>query len=118
MYLRYEIPQGSADNTFALHDKENVIILKKSLDRETKDQYVIPIYVKDIQAGKFDSAVVIVNVIDVNDNVPYFQPGSCYPLYIPENMDPSVVHTVVALDRDIGNNAKIVFNIIGKCFYN
>lgn len=113
-YLRYEIPYGSADAAFALNEKDNTVIVKKSLDREAKDKYVIPIYVKDIQAGRFDSAVIMVNVVDVNDNVPLFLSGSCYPLYVPENMESSVIHTVVAIDRDVGNNGKIVYSITGK----
>lgn len=113
----YEIPDGSAENTFSLNEKDNTIILRKTLDRETEDKFVIPIYVKDMQSGKFDSAVIMVKVQDINDNVPYFHAGSCYPLYIPENMESSVIHTVAAIDRDLGNNAKIIYSITGTYMF-
>lgn len=53
-----------------------------------------------------------VNVLDVNDNPPAFKHGSCYPLAVPENNDPDVIHTVAATDKDIGANGVITYSII------
>lgn len=102
------------DNVFTLNENDNTILLKKPLDRETQDRYTIPLYVRDTMSGKFDSTVLLIVVMDVNDNTPMFKRGSCFPLHIPENMEFSIIHTVVAIDGDTGNNAKIIYSISGE----
>lgn len=106
------------DDVFGVNDKGNTIVLRKGLDRETRDRYVLPLYVKDVKNGKFDSSTLIINILDINDNAPTFKHGSCYPLYVPENMDSSLIHTVVSMDRDLGNNARVVYSIIGELMIN
>lgn len=57
---------------------------------------------------------VIITVLDVNDNAPIFKNGSCYPLFVPENNDAEVIHTVSATDEDIGSNAVLMYSITCK----
>lgn len=99
---------------FTLNENDNTILLKKPLDRETQDRYTLLLYVRDTISEKFDSTVLLIVVMDVNDNVPMFKHGSCFSLHIPENMEFSIIHTVVATDRDTGNNAKIIYSISGE----
>lgn len=49
--------------------------------------------------------------MDVNDNPPSFKIGSCYPLAVPENNDPEIIHTIAATDKDIGANGVITYSI-------
>lgn len=112
--MTYAIPRGVADDRFSVDPVHGNVILQNSLDRELKDQYVIPVYVTDSSSLQFDVASITVNVIDVNDHVPFFKPGSCYPLSLPENSDLSVIHTVVAYDLDAGSNGDITYSISGK----
>lgn len=63
---------------------------------------------------QFDVATIVVRVTDVNDHAPEFRLGSCYPLAVPENCEPAVVHTVVATDLDEGANGDITYTITGK----
>lgn len=80
---------------------------------------MVPIYVTDSgkssgMSAHFDVAMLTVHVGDVNDHAPVFRAGSCYPLAVPENGEPSVIHTVIAKDEDSGQNGEIVYSITGK----
>lgn len=114
--ITFYIPQEIADDAFQIHPTSGVITTINSLDRETRDTYNIPIYVIDTTTpGKtfFDISTIIIKITDVNDNAPEFKTNSCYRLYIPENNDVAVVHTVVAKDIDIGQNGQISYSITG-----
>lgn len=53
-----------------------VIRMASQMDRETKEQYLVIIQVKDMvgQAGAFSAtATVTINLSDINDNPPKFQ---------------------------------------------
>ncbi|XP_055386024.1 protein dachsous [Condylostylus longicornis] len=141
-YLLYEIPPGICDNHFQVGLLSGTITNLKKFDRETKDEYMVPIYVmelivnsnissngtflaatntNDLQRlsltqkakGQFDIATLIIKITDVNDNAPEFRPGSCYPLSIPENSEAAVIHTIVATDMDDGVNSEILYSIVG-----
>ena len=55
----------------------------------------------------------MVHVLDQNDNAPVFK-DSVYRLQVPENTKLTVVHTVVAMDLDAGNNGRITYSIVGE----
>lgn len=61
----------------------------------------------------FDVSTLIIKITDVNDHAPEFKSGACYRLYIPENNEPSVIHTIAAKDLDEGNNGEIGYSITG-----
>lgn len=65
------------------------------------------------QHRQFDITTLHITITDVNDHAPEFRPGSCYPLFVPENNELAVIHTVVATDLDEGANAEIFYSIIG-----
>lgn len=112
--VTFYIPTQVADNTFQINPSTGKITTTKSLDREAKETYLIPVYVTDSTSqGRtlFDVSTLIITITDVNDHAPEFKPGSCYRLSIPENNDLSVIHTVVAKDLDNGNNGEITYSI-------
>ncbi|KAL4710602.1 hypothetical protein ACJJTC_003238 [Scirpophaga incertulas] len=123
--LTYIIPSGVADNKFVIDPRLGTITVKTKIDREEKDFYIFPVYVTDSSTFKsttnFDVATVSISIMDVNDNPPSFKVGSCYPLSVPENNEPEVIHTVAAMDKDIGANGVITYSItsgnIGNKFF-
>lgn len=73
----------------------------------------------------YDWCTVEVTISDVNDNPPKFvplddsvEPPILITLDIPEVEEaPALVHTVVASDADVGDNARIVYSIAGRCCF-
>ncbi|XP_006006530.1 cadherin-6 [Latimeria chalumnae] len=87
----------------------------QNMDRENKDQYRVVIQAKDMggQMGGL-SGTTTVNIVltDVNDNPPRF-PQSTYHLSTPESAPVgSSIGRIKATDADIGENAKVDYNII------
>ncbi|XP_055711473.1 protein dachsous [Phlebotomus papatasi] len=127
--LTFEIPTGVADDHFVVDPIRGIVTTRGAFDRESKDMYTVPIYVKESSFSsakmktsispkvattwQFDVATIVVRVTDVNDHAPEFRPGSCYPLRVPENSDLAVIHTVVATDMDEGLNGDIIYSITG-----
>ncbi len=92
-------------------DKWPQLIVQQSLDRETKDTFVMKIKVEDGGTPpKSSTAILQVTVSDVNDNRPVFK-DSEVEVNVPENapMGTSVTH-LHATDADLGSNAQIHFS--------
>lgn len=113
--LTYQIPSGVAEDQFTIDERLATITVKSRIDREQRDTYFFPVYVTDSSTfqstSNFDVATVSISILDVNDNPPTFKTGSCYPLAVPENNEPEVIHTVAATDKDIGANGVITYSI-------
>lgn len=109
--LTYIIPAGIGDNKFRINPATGDIHTMATLDREEKDQYTLTVYVRDGSfPAQYDTASVLVTLTDINDHAPEFR-DSCYPLRVPENTDLSVIHTVLATDRDAGLNGQVRYSI-------
>jgi len=54
-----------------------------------------------------------VTVIDTNDNAPVFREPE-YTLEIPENAQLPIIHTVLAMDNDVGANGQVQYSIVGE----
>ena len=102
-----KIASGNSNSTFELSKTssgENVIILKKSLDFETTNEYKLLLY--GSQGNGFDTMTLVVSVTDENDNKPYF-PVSQQIHSVRENMSPgSPVFTAAALDLDVSDTIR------------
>lgn len=111
--LTYLIPEGIADGKFSIDPQSGSVTTTSALDREEKSRYILTVYVRDGSfPAQFDTTTVVIQVLDVNDHAPEFG-ESCYPLYVPENSDLSIIHTVVATDADSGANGEITYSITG-----
>ncbi|CAL4103549.1 unnamed protein product [Meganyctiphanes norvegica] len=111
--LTYSIPPGIGDNKFRISPVTGEVHTIATLDREEKEQYTLTVYVKDGSfPAQYDTASVQVSLNDVNDHAPEFR-DSCYPLHVPENTDLAQIHTVLATDRDAGNNGQVTYSITG-----
>ena len=112
------MPEGIGDDCFSVEPHTGVVSVRGPLDRETRDRYMLPIYVTSPPrrpgSSQFDVTVVAVRVTDVNDHAPEFKPGTCYTVAVPENSDLAVIHTLVATDLDSGPNGEVTYSITGK----
>lgn len=129
----YEIPAGVGDDLFTVDSNRGIITTRGTIDRETREIYMIPVYVTELAANDFagtfsyakatkntaslfDVATLVIKINDVNDHAPEFRPGTCYPLAVPENHEAAIIHTVVATDLDEGMNGDIIYTITGKIY--
>jgi protocadherin-16/23 len=116
--LTYYIPNGIADDRFSVDPHTGVVSVRAPLDRETRDGYMVPVYVTSppLRPGspQTDVTTVAIKVIDVNDHAPEFKSGTSYAVTVPENSDFAVIHTVVASDLDTGPNGEVTYSITGE----
>ncbi|GAB1604075.1 protocadherin beta-13-like [Argonauta hians] len=92
------------------------ISASKSLDREKQDVYKFKVFVKDNGSPSLnDTANVVVEILDQNDNAPYFTFPSVDPYTLNVNYHPqskSDITVLRASDGDSGNNAFLTYGII------
>ncbi|XP_005112096.1 protocadherin gamma-A4 [Aplysia californica] len=114
-----EISYWMSDNdVFGLREEKLLdvsvlkIVLLQTLDRETESNYELEIYAKD---GNTTSALtgtlsVTITVTDMNDHSPVFSKAT-YNFTAKENAARgSLVGTVVASDRDAGENGRVTYH--------
>ncbi|XP_056625232.1 protocadherin alpha-8-like isoform X2 [Triplophysa dalaica] len=99
--------QNSYKNYYAL-------IVNGPLDRESASKYNVTIKAADEGTPPLSStSVITVQLSDVNDNAPRF-PEPVINVYVKENNQiAAVIHTVSAIDYDLGDNARIAYSIVG-----
>ncbi|XP_041947685.1 protocadherin Fat 3 isoform X2 [Alosa sapidissima] len=104
----------SADGVFSIDASSGVVVLEKSLDRESQEMFKIRVQASDRDAaeGALSSVVdLTVMVLDVNDNPPVFQKPD-YAVTIPEDVAVGAeVLRVFAASDDIGANGEIYYSI-------
>ncbi|XP_057205160.1 protocadherin alpha-3-like isoform X24 [Triplophysa rosa] len=95
------------------HSVSAELVLQKALDREK--QPVILLTLTAVDGGKppkSGTTEIIVDVLDVNDNIPVFS-KSLYKARIIENAAPGThVITVQAVDLDEGVNSEIIYTVV------
>ncbi|NP_001009596.2 protocadherin 2 alpha b 9 precursor [Danio rerio] len=89
------------------------LIVNGHLDRETASEYNVTISAADEGTPPLSStSVIAVHVSDVNDNAPRF-PEPVINVYVKENSQiGAVLHTVSAVDPDVGDNARITYSLL------
>ncbi|KAJ8383115.1 hypothetical protein SKAU_G00038930 [Synaphobranchus kaupii] len=97
---------------FRLDPGTGLLYTAESLDHETTRRHTLTVMVRDQDIPvKRNLARVIINVEDANDNAPRFT-SSSYSGRVVESAAPgSAVLQVTALDKDKGQNAKILYSI-------
>uniref|UniRef100_A0A671VQ47 FAT atypical cadherin 3 n=1 Tax=Sparus aurata TaxID=8175 RepID=A0A671VQ47_SPAAU len=99
----------SVGGFFSIDPISGMVILEKSLDRESRDSYRVRVRATD-QAGRQGVDLTIL-VLDVNDNAPVFQRRD-YAVTVPEDVAVGTeVLRVLATSVDIGPNAEITYRI-------
>ncbi|XP_034044704.1 protocadherin Fat 4-like isoform X2 [Thalassophryne amazonica] len=95
--------------------KQGVVSLKDvTLDRETKDSYILQVVAVDqVSDGLNATAQLNVTVLDYNDNTPQF-PVLPDSLPISEgnySETPSEIYTIVPTDADLGPNGEVTISL-------
>ncbi|XP_006812461.1 protocadherin Fat 4-like [Saccoglossus kowalevskii] len=86
------------------------VVTTHTLDREAQDFYQLNISAQDGGIPpRFGFLLVDITIRDANDNPPVFDPSE-YEVSLIESIEPdTLVLTVRATDRDIGENAEIIY---------
>ncbi|KAL4641472.1 protocadherin Fat 1-like [Arapaima gigas] len=107
------ITGGDPGGLFALESSpfEWKVFVKKPLDREERDHYLLNITA--IDGTYMAKATIEVKVLDANDNSPVFD-KALYAVHVPEDvLSGQIILRVSAADADIGTNAQISYKLLG-----
>ncbi|XP_078250090.1 protocadherin Fat 1 isoform X4 [Pogona vitticeps] len=111
--VSYFITGGDPLGQFAVENLQNEwkVYVRKPLDREVKDSYLLNITATD---GMFAAkAMVEVKVLDSNDNSPVCE-KALYTETVPEDSPPGkLIMQILATDADIRSNAEIAYTLHG-----
>ncbi|XP_070605726.1 protocadherin Fat 3 isoform X2 [Erythrolamprus reginae] len=112
--ISYHITGGNPKGKFALGLVQNEwkVYVKRPLDREEQDVYLLNITATD---GLFvTQSAVEVTVTDVNDNSPVCDQVT-YMAIFPEDIPPNkIILKMGAQDVDIGSNGEILYSLYGS----
>ncbi|KAK5904987.1 hypothetical protein CesoFtcFv8_006498 [Champsocephalus esox] len=113
--VSYSIQSGNTGGTFSINPNTGSLSIFKPLDREEQDVFNLTITAEDHGIPQHSSSQLLcVHVIDVNDEVPWFE-ESQYEAQISENQPPGTsVLTVSASDLDQGTNGQVIYGSISE----
>ncbi|XP_069563501.1 protocadherin-16-like [Brachyistius frenatus] len=108
--VTYRIQTGNTGGSFSLNPNTGSLSIFKPLDREEQDIFNLTVIAEDHGIPQHSSSQLLcVHVIDVNDEVPWFE-ESQYEAQISENQPPGTsVVTVSASDLDQGTNGQVTY---------
>ena len=100
------------ERPFTVDRNSGQLTLSSTLDRESVDFYEFFVAATDSEFQPLTcSAVVRINVLDINDNKPIFQQEHYYA-FVQENLrPPATVATVSAIDLDLGANSTVQYEL-------
>ncbi|XP_063060967.1 protocadherin-16 [Engraulis encrasicolus] len=113
--VSYRIQAGDSAGKFSLNPSTGSLSILKPLDREEQDLYNLTVIAEDHGMPQHSSTQVLsVQVIDVNDEVPWFE-DSQYEAVVMENQPAGLSILVVsASDLDIGTNGLVTYGVSGE----
>uniref|UniRef100_W5KLY4 Protocadherin-16 n=1 Tax=Astyanax mexicanus TaxID=7994 RepID=W5KLY4_ASTMX len=108
--VSYRIQTGNAGGRFSLNPNTGSLSILKAMDREEQDSYNLTIIAEDHGTPQHSTTQVLsVQVIDVNDEAPWFEKSE-YEVQVRENQPAgTTVLTVSATDRDQGTNGRVTY---------
>ncbi|XP_068083906.1 fat-like cadherin-related tumor suppressor homolog [Anabrus simplex] len=120
-YSLHSARSPSSLSIFKIDSMTGAVTLKEKLDRETTEEHVLTVMVKDQGTpSKRNYARIIVTVHDHNDHPPEFTTQIIQGKVYETASIGSAVVQVLAIDRDRGENARITYAItsgnIGNVF--
>ncbi|KAJ8284825.1 hypothetical protein COCON_G00036750 [Conger conger] len=110
--ITYHIQSGDSENNFNLSESSGLLVLRKALDRETTDQYVLIITAGDGRPEGISTATVTIVVTDVNDNDPVFDTLLPKNFTVQEEQANLFVGQVKASDPDAGVNGQVRYRLV------
>lgn len=111
----YSLPKGTLSETnkdmFAIDSRTGMIKVAGELNYETIKKYIVYVLAKDENNGMTSLAIVYIEVLDVNDNLPLFILRRFEYLTVTEGQSPGVVGRVFASDKDSTTNAEVTYSM-------
>ncbi|XP_058048914.1 protocadherin Fat 4 isoform X2 [Ahaetulla prasina] len=110
--LSYYIASGNLGGTFQIDQLTGQLSISQPLDYEAVQKYIVWIEARDMGFPPFSSYLKLeITVIDINDNAPLFEQDPFF-VEVMENLSPSKIITVAAVDKDNGPNGQLNYDII------
>ncbi len=101
----------SHEDLFAVDDSSGLITTRVELDREINPQYLLTVLATDL-GGSIVEANVTVNVIDKNDNLPYFLQDSYFASVSENTAVGTSVLQVLARDPDMLDEGRLSYSLL------
>lgn len=100
-FIHSQEPKEPHDLMFTIHKSTGAIsVISSGLDREKVPEYTLTIQATDMDGeGSTTTAVAMVEILDVNDNAPEFEPQK-YEAWVPENAVGHEVQSLTVTDLD------------------
>nr|XP_009931755.1 PREDICTED: LOW QUALITY PROTEIN: protocadherin-16 [Opisthocomus hoazin] len=118
MALTYHLRADGDAASFGIMPESGWLYVKSTLDRETRDLYVLTVLASAGgsaaagEARKTGTSTVRISITDENDNSPRLSEER-YFFTVPENQAPgSSVGRVTASDRDAGQNSRLTYRLL------
>ena len=112
-FTLHDINQPTDLDKFMLTQQDGELVLKATVDYETKSQYRFTATVSDGVNNGDNTANITVNILDVNDNAPFFNQPNCYSAAVLESTSTgSSVAAVFASDLDTGANKQVKYSLL------
>ncbi|CAG5120721.1 unnamed protein product, partial [Candidula unifasciata] len=109
--ITYRITGGNDKDAFQIRPREGVISVNRKLDAREQNRYVLTVSAQD-GGGQSDSVDVTIFVLDTNRFAPKFQRDQQYFFDVSEDVTVGKsVFQVLALDDDVGENARITYSL-------
>ncbi|XP_062605791.1 protocadherin Fat 4-like, partial [Saccostrea cucullata] len=111
--IRYELDISTeiglrADYYFGVYGETGDIYLKKRVDRETYEKFILTILARDNGMPSLSTKVNIsIQIEDVNDNEPIFSPAFYNTEASIINLCDEIIARLTASDADVGRNAAL-----------
>ncbi|XP_046896500.1 protocadherin Fat 4 [Hypomesus transpacificus] len=110
--LSYYIASGNLDNSFQIDQLTGELSIKRSLDYEHIQKYILWIEARDQGFPPYSAyEKVEITLTDVNDNHPVFD-REPFHAQILENLSPQRVLLVTAVDQDSGPSGQLEYAIV------
>ena len=111
--LTYRLAAGNDSSMFSVSPTDGVVSTRRQLDRETDDRYQLTLVATDSGTpARLTSIVVTVDVTDANDHAPMFTGAPYVATATDQTSVGSVLTTVSAVDRDLGLNAEVRYDLV------
>ena len=110
----YAIVSGNSRSSFKIDMYTGELCIASLLDREKITNYTLNITASDcgFPVTKTAFTIVNVNVLDVNDNSPFFENNS-YEVSLPENITSGqTIVLLKAIDLDDGDNGRVGYQLV------
>jgi len=111
--VTYRLVDGAESSAFNVSSTDGVVRTRRQLDRETKDRYRLTFVAADSGTPRRSTSVVVtVDVADANDHDPVFSEDRYVATTSEQVPVGRVVATVNAVDRDLGLNAQVRYDLV------